>query len=317
MKSEKEKENIKNKKKNLNEKIKRRNKRMDFFIYSGCLFGIFALGIFIGCQLFNISTESQKAYAKVNDINSKKEDLKIETNKASISTKALETFNSTTNKKLTKENTVNSNVENIKPQNNEKFKDEKICYLTFDDGPTKNVTPEILNILKSKDVKATFFVLGKMAEVNSDLILREKREGHLVANHTYSHDYKHIYSNPNNLLQDFKKCHNVLKKILGEEPAKIVRFPGGSFNKVEYQKKVNKEGFHFVDWNCLNGDAEALNIPEEKLFNKVKNTMGSQKHIVVLMHDSGTKQTTVRSLEKVIEHIKSQGYKFKTLDEAF
>jgi peptidoglycan/xylan/chitin deacetylase (PgdA/CDA1 family) len=217
----------------------------------------------------------------------------------------------------------NGDIDKNKKQDNssvskyvQKFADEKICYLTFDDGPTSNITPQVLDVLKKYDIRVTFFVIGEEAEKYPKILKRAKAEGHYIANHTYSHNYDYLYSNPNNLISDIKKCNEVLKDIIGET-TNIVRFPGGSFNMPVYQRKVNEAGYHFVDWNCLNGDAEALNIPPASLIERVKTSMQNQKHITVLMHDAATKQTTVQALPKIIEYIQSQGYQFKTLDEAF
>ena len=284
-----------------------------------CVLGLLlisALGVFIGNELFYITMESTSAYAcydeESNDISKN-----IVSNKQTKD--EFENYNLLSNK-ANKQNREMKNKDTVETKDNNsvgKFKGEKICYLTFDDGPTRNITPQILEILKEKDVKATFFVLGKLAEVNPDILKREKNEGHLIANHTYSHDYAYLYTNPENLINDINKNQEMLNNILGEELSKIISFQGGSFNKKSFQKRVNEEGYHFVDWNCLNGDAEALNVPEDKLFNNVKKSMGSQEHIIVLMHDASTKQTTVRSLSRIIDYIKAQGYSFKTLDEAF
>lgn len=284
-----------------------------------CVLGLLVisvLGVFIGNELFYITMESTSAYACY-DEESKDISKNIVSNKQTKD--EFENYNLLSNKE-NKQNREMKNKDTVETKDNNsvgKFKGEKICYLTFDDGPTRNITPQILEILKDKDVKATFFVLGKLAEVNQDILKREKNEGHLIANHTYSHDYAYLYTNPENLINDINKNQEMLKNILGEDPSKIIRFPGGSFNKKSFQKRVNEEGYHFVDWNCLNGDAEALNVPEDKLFNNVKKSMGSQEHIIVLMHDASTKQTTVRSLSRIIDYIKEQGYSFKTLDEAF
>ena len=284
-----------------------------------CVLGLLlisALGVFIGNELFYITMESTSAYAcydeESNDISKN-----IVSNKQTKD--EFENYNLLSNK-ANKQNREMKNKDTVETKDNNsvgKFKGEKICYLTFDDGPTRNITPQILEILKEKDVKATFFVLGKLAEVNQDILKREKNEGHLIANHTYSHDYAYLYTNPENLINDINKNQEMLNNILGEELSKIISFQGGSFNKKSFQKRVNEEGYHFVDWNCLNGDAEALNVPEDKLFNNVKKSMGSQEHIIVLMHDASTKQTTVRSLSRIIDYIKAQGYSFKTLAEAF
>ncbi len=70
---------------------------------------------------------------------------------------------------------------------------EKVAYLTFDDGPSQTVTPQILDLLKQENIKATFFVLGMRVKANPDLVKREYEEGHYIANHGYSHDYASIY----------------------------------------------------------------------------------------------------------------------------
>ena len=68
------------------------------------------------------------------------------------------------------------------------------CYLTFDDGPTSNVTPQILDILRKYNAKATFFQVGSLIEANPDMARRVYEEGHLVANHSYSHNYDKLYA---------------------------------------------------------------------------------------------------------------------------
>ncbi|WP_410506314.1 polysaccharide deacetylase family protein [Haloimpatiens sp. FM7315] len=72
----------------------------------------------------------------------------------------------------------------------------KVAFLTFDDGPTRCITPKMLDILKNHNVKATFFVIGSLAERNPEIIKRTLKEGHSIGNHTYSHNYKKVYSSP-------------------------------------------------------------------------------------------------------------------------
>lgn len=308
----------KKRKSSTNEKMRKRNKIMDISIYSLIIIGMFLIGAFIGNKLFDVSAESYNVYAE----GEKKNNVKIENKNLGTSSNVKVDKNNSVKDTEKKQEVIDKSDKNedknLKKSKNKKedLRGKKICYLTFDDGPTKNITPQVLEILKEHDIKSTFFVLGQMAEINPDLIHKEKEEGHLIANHGHSHDYNLIYRNPESLIKDFKKCEKVVESILKEKPCNIVRFPGGSFNKTIFQKKVNEVGYHFVDWNCLNGDAEGLNVPEEKLFNNVKKTIGGQEHIVVLMHDAATKQTTVRSLSRIIDYIKKQGYTFKTLDEA-
>ena len=192
----------------------------------------------------------------------------------------------------------------------------KVAYLTFDDGPTENITPHILDVLAKYEVKATFFVLGKLAEANPELLRREVREGHAIGNHSYSHVYKQIYASSDSLMQEVKKTEQVLKEILGDGfSTRVFRFPGGSFDTYKQpMKEVLKEkGYVYVDWNTVNGDEEIKNPSADALFNKVKETAGAKEKLVVLMHDSANKQTTLQSLPRVIEYLKAQGYAFKTL----
>jgi peptidoglycan-N-acetylglucosamine deacetylase len=194
---------------------------------------------------------------------------------------------------------------------------EKEAFLTFDDGPTKGITSEILDILRQKQVKATFFVIGKMVESNEDILLREKEEGHAIANHSFSHDYKYLYADPNNFVEDINRADAELKSILEGYNSKLIRFPGGSFGKEReiYRQAITDAGYHYIDWNSLNGDAEGKgNWPVEKLIQNIKATSAGKNKLVILMHDAPLKMTTVQALPQIIEYLKSQGYSFKTLE---
>lgn len=193
---------------------------------------------------------------------------------------------------------------------------EKTAFLTFDDGPTKNITPQILDILKKYNIKATFFVIGKLAEKNSLILKRIYDEGHAIGNHTYSHDYKYIYDNIENFTKDVDKCRDTLKKMLGSAfTTRLFRFPGGSTetNNKAFFDTLEDKGYKYIDWNALNGDAEGMNIPAENLLKRLKQTVGSKDHIVVLMHDAASKKTTIEALPGIIEFLKSQGFSFKIL----
>lgn len=192
---------------------------------------------------------------------------------------------------------------------------KKIAYLTFDDGPSTNNTPKILDILKKNNIKATFFVIGENAEKNSELIKREVAEGHVVGNHTYSHNMKYIYADTNNLINDLDKGDKVLKSIIGNEyNLKLIRFPGGSFGTrlAPYREAVKKAGYHYVDWNDLNGDAERSNVPVSALMDELEKYT-AEDHVVILMHDAPAKVTTEQALPQAIEFLKSKGYTFETL----
>ena len=192
----------------------------------------------------------------------------------------------------------------------------KIAYLTFDDGPSTNVTPQILDILDKYDVKATFFVIGNLAEQNPDLIKRINESGHAIGNHTYTHSYKHIYQNTTNFLNELKNTEKVLKNILGEDfETNIIRFPGGSFGqkKAVFRKIAVDNGYSYYDWNALNGDAEGKSFPKDRLVQRLRSTANGQKELIILMHDMGGKQTTADALPEIIEYLQQDGYEFEVL----
>ena len=199
--------------------------------------------------------------------------------------------------------------------------DKKICYITFDDGPTNDITPQVLDVLKKYNVKATFFCLGKMLDANPEIAKREYDEGHLVANHTYYHNYGDLYASADSFMKEVNMTQDKIKEITGEEPFKLMRFPGGSHNagsyaavKQEYKKVLKEKGFYYADWNCLNGDAEATSRSTDELINSVKKT-ALEDNLIVLMHDASTKATTPQALGPIIEYLKSKGYEFRRLDE--
>ena len=295
---------------------------------------VFFVGIFSLKSLFLYNAEEVTTEVKDSTIdlypdtsqNTSESDKKTEdTTKKSTdkSTKKEDTEKKETVEVNTKDNTKNEQAEDIVDKKEDKDivdsqENQKIAYLTFDDGPSLNVTPAILDILKENNIKATFFVVGAQAEKYPELLLRIAEEGHLIGNHSYSHDYKYLYSNTNNFLSDINQTKNILHGILGDKfDPTLIRFPGGSFgkNKGNARNTAIEHGFRYVDWNVLNGDAEGVKIPAAKLLARTKETLRNQKSAVVLMHDHSAKETTAEALPEIIEYIKSQGYIFKTLED--
>lgn len=195
----------------------------------------------------------------------------------------------------------------------DKEQGQKVAYLTFDDGPSQN-TVKILDILKQNNIKATFFVIGSMVKNNENIVRREVLEGHSVGNHTYSHDYKYVYSSPDIFLKDLKKNEDLLKSVLGNYTFNIIRFPGGSFGlRKEFKDVLAVNNYRYVDWNSLNGDAEANNLSKETLINRFKSTALDQKTLLVLMHDAPNKYSTVEALPEIIRYLKERGYDMRSL----
>lgn len=193
----------------------------------------------------------------------------------------------------------------------------KIAYLTFDDGPSPTTTSGILKTLDKYNIKATFFIIGSMAIRYPDLVRKEFADKQSIGNHSYSHNYKYIYSNTNTFISDINKCETVLTSILGSKfTSKLVRFPGGSFGKrlKPFRESLRFNGYNYIDWNDITGDADGQDIPVNKLIDNLKKYTKGKEHVVILMHDASTKATTVQALPQVIKYLKSQKYSFKTLN---
>lgn len=194
----------------------------------------------------------------------------------------------------------------------------KTCYLTFDDGPSGTVTESILDTLKKYDVKATFFLVGKNAQSYPDLVKRMYNEGHSLGNHSYSHDYGYMYSGDPEFDDEMNRCKNTIDNIIGTKYNNLLfRFPGGSFEvyKSFYIYNIQSEGYQYVDWTALTGDAETQNPDKDYIMNSLKQSTngGTKEDIVVLMHDAGAKQITADTLPDVIEYLKSKNYVFKPI----
>lgn len=193
----------------------------------------------------------------------------------------------------------------------------KVAYLTFDDGPSKVVTPLILDLLKEQNIKATFFVLGTNVNKNPDIVKRAYLEGHYIANHGYSHNYSKIYAKPNNVLEEYNKTERAIKKAIGNNDysSHLFRFPGGYTGgkyakiKKEAGKILNENDISYVDWNVLTGDAEGANT-KEKIIKNLKKHTKNKGNIVVLMHDASNKILTYETLNEVIDYLRDEGYTF-------
>lgn len=201
-----------------------------------------------------------------------------------------------------------------------KKSDPKRIFLTFDDGPTTQVTPFILDLLKQENIKASFFVLGSRVEANPDLVKREYDEGHFIANHGYSHKYSSIYSSNEAIFNEYNKTNDLIKNAIGNPDynSLVFRFPGGSIGgpydtlKKGAKQKLREQGIASVDWNALTGDAEGIKT-KEALFERFCNTLNEQSSVVLLMHDAADKILTYEILPDIISYCRSNGYEFKSM----
>ncbi|GIM29620.1 polysaccharide deacetylase [Clostridium polyendosporum] len=208
----------------------------------------------------------------------------------------------------------------------EKQKDgKKIAFLTFDDGPSTTVTPQILETLKESNVKATFFIVGSSLEKSEkakEILKREYAEGHAIGNHTYSHRYDILYPkstiNVQSFMNDIEKNQEIIKTILGDEfHTRVIRFPGGHMSwkgTNEIDKVLKEKNYNYIDWNAFNGDAQGTNKKDkDKLVKNLIKTANGKDKLIVLMHDTYGKESTAQALPEIIKYLKEQGYDFKTL----
>lgn len=195
-----------------------------------------------------------------------------------------------------------------------------IC-LTFDDGPS-SVTPEVLDVLKENNIKATFFILD-YSEQSKSMIQRIIDEGHTLAIHGMSHDYSKIYASAEATLENFTSLQKKIKKDFNYD-VKYVRFPGGASNTIsrnycegvmtEAVKKVQEESLEYYDWNVDVDDAGSARTPSEIYNNFVDGILPGVENIV-LMHDGEGHMTTAKALQEIINYAKENGYVFTAISE--
>ncbi len=187
--------------------------------------------------------------------------------------------------------------------NEEEDMDTPKIAITFDDGPHPYYTEQLLDGLKERGVKATFFVMGKQAEAYPELVLRMYEEGHLVGNHTYSH-----IQLGNNNREIFKaelvRTNEVLLDITGEEP-QYVRPPYGSWDK-SFETELTMIPVLWtidpMDW--CSSDVKGI-------VSRV--TKKAEENAVILMHDEY--ESSVTAALAIVDILQKQGYEFVTVDE--
>lgn len=199
----------------------------------------------------------------------------------------------------------------------DKKKNIGTIYLTFDDGPSNN-TSKILDILKQEDIKATFFLVNFNSSYNP-VVKRIYDEGHSIGIHSYTHNYKLIYSSVSAYFDDLNKMNDKIKTITGSD-TKLLRFPGGSSNTISsfnkgimttLVKEVTNAGYHYFDWNVDSSDAWSARNSND-VYNNVINNLKKGTNIV-LMHDLSSNEKTVNVLEKIIKDAKEKGYIFANI----
>jgi len=175
-------------------------------------------------------------------------------------------------------------------------------FLTFDDGPTKDLTPWVLDQLKKYDAKATFFCLGKNVEMNPEIFERIKAEGHVIGNHTYSH-LKGWETHTAQYVQDVDFANGLLK-------SKLFRPPYGRIKPSQF--KILKQRYKIIMWDVLSMDY-SKRVSPRRVVNNVNNHL--HPGAIIVFHDSKKAERSLRyALPRVLESISQKGLKFKGIE---
>jgi peptidoglycan/xylan/chitin deacetylase (PgdA/CDA1 family) len=186
---------------------------------------------------------------------------------------------------------------------------ENKIYLTFDDGPTPNVTEWVLELLEKEKIKATFFCIGNNIEKHPEIFNLIIEKGHSIGNHTFNHlqgwkttTKQYIENVELNATEIFK---------LNAEYCKLFRPPYGKI-KPSQSKLLRKKGFKIIMWDVLSKDYDANCSPEKCLENVVKNT---KKGSIIVFHDSIKAQNNLKYvLPKAIKVLKNKGFVFDSIN---
>lgn len=184
--------------------------------------------------------------------------------------------------------------------------------LTFDDGPDTVFTPQILDVLKRHNVKATFFVVGNRAEAHPELVKRMAREGHVIGNHSYNHPNLPKMSDENFHYQ-IQHTEDILHRLIGYYP-KLVRPPYGAINESQILWLAG-QNFKVINWNVDSLDWKGLKADQ------VSSNVLSHVHpgSIILQHCAGGHgedlSGTIQALPRIIQKLRDDGVEFVTVPE--
>jgi peptidoglycan/xylan/chitin deacetylase (PgdA/CDA1 family) len=174
-------------------------------------------------------------------------------------------------------------------------------YITFDDGPHKDITPKVLNILDDYNAKATFFSLGENAEKYPGLIKQIQQAGHSIGNHSYSH--VNGWNNPvENYIADVQKADRILNTPLFRPP----------YGKIRKELANQLKGtFKFIYWTVMPGDFDEQVSKQMCLKRSVKNTKAGK--IIVFHENDKAKENMLFTLPLFLEHFSGKGFVFNSI----
>lgn len=187
--------------------------------------------------------------------------------------------------------------------------DKKELFLTFDDGPTPEITEWVLEELSKFNAKATFFCIGKNIVAHPDIFEKIVGDGHRVGNHTYNH-LKGWKTRAKNYLNNTEKTQVLLDRLTSPKNSRLFRPPYGKITPLQVWK-LKALNYKIVLWNVLSGDFDPNISQEQCTENVIKN---SKNGAVIVFHDSLKAEQNLReSLPKVLNYFSKEGFEFKAL----
>ena len=193
--------------------------------------------------------------------------------------------------------------------------------LTFDDGPSP-ITGKILDILHEKNVPAVFFINGaNVTPAREELLRRAVREGHIIGNHTYSHDYEVIYQSVKSFMEDFNRNEALIWEWT-QTRSMFVRFPGGSRNSLyareggrelmeSLKATMDRRGYIYMDWNVTDDGDDPRELAES-----LESQIVWRHSSTVLLHDRSDREVLLEVLPGLIDNLKTRGVRFEQYDPA-
>ena len=189
--------------------------------------------------------------------------------------------------------------------------DDKVIYLTFDAGYENGNIQKILDVMRDENVTGAFFILENLIKKDPELVCRMADEGHIVANHTSRHKDMTKVDNIDDFASELDALNELYRSVTGRNMAKYYRPPEGRFDErsLSYAEKLGYKtvfwSFAYADWD--NNKQPSADAAKAKIFDNLHNGA------VILLHP--TSATNAEILSDVIHSLRSDGYRFGTLDE--
>jgi peptidoglycan-N-acetylglucosamine deacetylase len=181
-------------------------------------------------------------------------------------------------------------------------------YLTFDDGPTSEVTEWVVQLLKEEKIKATFFCIGKNIVTQPEIFKKILSEGHHIGNHTHNH-LNGWKNDIESYVENCNLCESTIAATSNLKP-KLFRPPYGRIKK-EQAKKIKELGYKIIMWDVLSADFDTAISPQKCLDNVISNTKSGS---IIVFHDSQKAALNLKfALPKAIKHLKQKGFVFETI----